>query len=427
MARLNLNSGPVVLDSTGRTVRNGGVIANTPRAGSKIFSLDGAGAAAGAGSTGQINLPTTTGGATPPVQTLAPTTGGNTSPAVIPLATTGSSSPVAPSQLVSTGSNTPAVPTVPNANTGGTLSPAPVPSGVPSIPSLDGSQFVANASPSSAPSLEYNGGTGFNAQVPTVGTDYTPPAASTSGQTVQNYLNDLLSANGSYIQDAARRGLEIAGSRGLLNSSIAAGASTRSAIEAAMPILNEIMGLHNNREGMAFQGNENTLNRQLQERLQALGFNFEDAQNAANRALQMQMQRENLAFQGEQNSLDRIQGVNNRLLEGSLAERMAQINSQLQSNAARQDFEFRRALQSDSAAQQDWLRSRAFADEFNASISMIPVNSAMEMLQALTQYALNDPETFTPDVMSGFTTFFNNNMINMLSQYFPNSVTGGNS
>ena len=58
---------------------------------------------------------------------------------------------------------------------------------------------------------------------------------------------------------------------------------------------------------------------------------------------------------------------------------------------------------------------------------MIPVNSSMDMLQALTQYALNDPETFTPDVMSGFTTFFNNNMVNMLSQYFPNSVTGGNS
>src|SRR5690606_36138021 len=118
--------------------------------------------------------------------------------------------------------------------------------------------------------------------------------------------------------------------------------------------LGEIMSLHNNREGMAFQQSENQLNRQLQERLQALGFSFEDAQNAANRALQMTMNRENMAFQGEQNALDRIQGVNNRLLEGSLAERMAQLNSQIQSNAARQDFEFRRALQNDAVLQQDW-------------------------------------------------------------------------
>jgi len=275
--------------------------------------------------------------------------------------------------------------------------------------------------------MPYNPGSGFNVSIPQVGNNFQLPSASTSGKTVQDYLNSLLDENGSYLQNAARRGLEVAGSRGLLNSSIAAGTSTRAALEAAMPILGEIMSLHNNREGMAFQQSENQLNRQLQERLQALGFSFEDAQNAANRALQMTMNRENMAFQGEQNALDRIQGVNNRLLEGSLAERMAQLNSQIQSNAARQDFEFRRALQNDAVLQQDWLRSNEFADQFNASISMIPVNSSMDMLQQLTQYALSDPETFTPEVMSGFTTFFNNNMINLLSQYFPNSVTGGNS
>lgn len=434
MAKLNRNTGPVILDSTGRTMRNGGVIANTStRPGT--FSLDRTLTEGGTGPTGQITLPNGVPGTTP-IQTL---TGGNTPPGTIPLATTGGPAQATAIPTVQTGGNTPALPVatttgqlpptgLPPVTTGGTLPPTPT-NPVTGLPSLDGNQYVANPQPGSGGTTTqvYNPGTGFHASVPTVGSGYRVPAAAGSGKTVQDYLNGLLDENGSYIQNAARRGLETAGSRGLLNSSIAAGASTRSAIEAAMPILNEIMGLHNNREGMAFQQDENKLNRQLQERLQALGFNFEDAQNAANRALQMNMQREGLAFQGEQNSLDRIQSVNNRLLEGSLAERMAQLQSQYQANAARQDFEFRRTLQNDSVLQQDWLRSNEFADQFNASISMIPVNSSMDMLQQLTQFALSDPETFTPDVMSGFTTFFNNNMVNLLSQYFPGSTSGGNS
>src|SRR5690606_33502206 len=204
----------------------------------------------------------------------------------------------------------------PTANTGGNLPPQPVPetTGSTGIPALDGSQFVANPGPSSTPSMPYNPGSGFNVSIPQVGNNFQLPSASTSGKTVQDYLNSLLDENGSYLQNAARRGLEVAGSRGLLNSSIAAGTSTRAALEAAMPILGEIMSLHNNREGMAFQQSENQLNRQLQERLQALGFSFEDAQNAANRALQMTMNRENNAIHGEETALPQCDGVNMRLL-----------------------------------------------------------------------------------------------------------------
>jgi hypothetical protein len=152
----------------------------------------------------------------------------------------------------------------------------------------------------------------------------------------------------------------------------------------------------------------------MQAKLQAQGFSFEDAQNAVNRA-----------FQGQQAGLDRAQGVNNTLLQSQLAERMAQLNAGINANAAQQDFEFRRTLQSDAATQQDWLATNQFNNQFNANLSLIPVSNSMQMLQALSQYALEDPETFTPEVMSGFTTFFNNNMVNLLNQYFPNQ--GGNS
>lgn len=224
------------------------------------------------------------------------------------------------------------------------------------LPALDGNQFVAN---------------------PTAGAP-----GQGAGLTVQDYLAELLDDNSSYIRNAAQRGLEVANSRGLLNSSIAAGASTRAATEAAMPILDQIMGLHGQREG--------------------------------------------LAFQGEQNQLNRIQGVNDALLGSAIGERRLQAEAQAQANAAKQDFEFRRTLQGDAAAQQDWLRSREFADEFNAGLAMLPVTSSIGMLQALQQYAMNDPEVYTPEIMSGITTFFNNNMMSLLDTYFPGRVQGGN-
>lgn len=49
-------------------------------------------------------------------------------------------------------------------------------------------------------------------------------------------LEQLLSGDSAYMQDARRRGLEFAGSRGALNSSVAAGASQRAAIQAGAPI-----------------------------------------------------------------------------------------------------------------------------------------------------------------------------------------------
>lgn len=554
-------AGPVVLDSTGRTQRNGGVVPTTPGR-EQIVLPPGIGRTVNTGGPGQPvqTITGNTGGPSPTTQAPIPLahTGGPGQPGVTPLSVNTGGPGQVQTLNVHTGGNTPAVP-VPGVQTGGPAQPGTAinPIAMP-LGSIDGSQYIANPT-TGGPSLPLDTSSGWQGgvinvgttppvnqvnpgtsttttpvapgqsstvqavqtgqssglAVPRMGRGWAVPEAGTSGGVVQDYLNNLLDENGSYIQNAARRGSEMASARGMLNGSIAAGASTRSAIEAAQPILDQIMGLHKSREGMSFTQGENSLDRRLQERLQAQnlnfqgqqndlnralqsalqaqgfnfegeqndlnrglqaalqaqgfnfegqqndlgralqtalqsqnlnfqgtqndlqrsltaqlqaqGFSFEDAQAAAQRMFQGTMDRENRAFQGEQNSLDRIQGVNNALLQGTLQERIAQIQAQIQSNAAQQDFEFRRTLQSDSAAQQDWLRSNAFADQFNANISMIPINNSMDMLQQLTQYALSDPETFTPEVMSGFTTFFNNNMLNLLSQYFPGSVTGGNS
>jgi hypothetical protein len=45
------------------------------------------------------------------------------------------------------------------------------------------------------------------------------------------------------------------------------------------------------------------------------------------------------------------------------------------------------------------------------------------MNQLIAQYALENPEVYTPQVVAGMTNFLQNNMMSMLKQYFPNAVT----
>ena len=66
----------------------------------------------------------------------------------------------------------------------------------------------------------------------------------TDNETVASQLNKLLSADNPYIQNARLHGEETANSRGLINSSIAAGTSQRAAIDAALPIATSDAGTY---------------------------------------------------------------------------------------------------------------------------------------------------------------------------------------
>lgn len=281
-------------------------------------------------------------------------------------------------------------------------------------PSLDSSAFVATATapPGGMPGGAVPASSVWSGGPVDVGLGTTLPAAQASGDVVQQYLDSLLSGNSAYMTNAVRRGQEVAGARGLGNSTIAAGAAQRSAIEAAMPILDNIMSLHQSREGMSFQQDENRLQRELTAELQAQGFSFEDAQNAANRALSLSQSRESNALQREEGALDRAQSTNNLVLQG-----------QLQQQQAAQDFEFRRTLQGDQVAQQDWLSSNQFNREFNAGLSMLPINNANQLSQMIAQYAMENPEVYTPDIAAGMTNFFSQNFVSMMAQYMPDLFT----
>lgn len=137
--------------------------------------------------------------------------------------------------------------------------------------------------------------------------------------TVSNSLEQLLNPNSDFIKNARQRGVEYAAQRGGLNSSIAAGASERSAIEAAAPLVQQ--------------------------------------------AAQIQGQR------------DQIIG-------------------------------------------QEWLDRQGFNREFQGQIAMMPVVNSFNMLNAVTQASLQDPALYGPDVISGYSNFFNQNMKDIMKSYF---------
>lgn len=122
---------------------------------------------------------------------------------------------------------------------------------------------------------------------------------------VENRLTNLLSRDNPYIGNARLRAEEMANSRGLLNSSMAAGAAERSAIEAGLPIASQDASTF----ATAASENMGALNTRALADLDA-SLRRGDQSNALriagmNNAGALQRQRENLAFEGEQNALDR--------------------------------------------------------------------------------------------------------------------------
>lgn len=222
-------------------------------------------------------------------------------------------------RVPSTGGNLPPIPGLTTPPTGGNQPPIP---GVGRPPMTGGNQPPIPANP----------------QVPLQG-GFSPV------NVVQDTLNQIIDPNGAYMRNAARRGIEQAAARGIsAGSSIAAGASQRAALESAMPLVNEALGL--------------------------------------------QRQREGYAFQGEQAQLDRNHDYTR-----------AQI--------------------------QDWMNSNQFRREFYGALSMMPINSAMNLQSMLQQYALENPEVYTPSMINGMSNFFAQNFSQVISRYFGNYFNTG--
>lgn len=148
---------------------------------------------------------------------------------------------------------------------------------------------------------------------------YNPAMLQSGTNVVGGALESMLNPNSAYIQNARRRGVEQAAQRGGINSSIAAGASERAAIEAAAPLAQQAVNIDQNREGVLSD---------------------------------------------------------------------------------------------------EWSSQNNFNRAMLGQYSQTAFSNSMGMLNMLQQSALQDPELYTPEVMSGFTNFFQQNMNDMMKRFF---------
>lgn len=250
-------------------------------------------------------------------------------------------------------------------------------------------------------------------QVQGINNAFRQPTLPGATATTMSALNTLLSGENSYIANARRRGLETANRRGLLNSTIASGASERAAIESSMPILGEIMGLTRQREGQDFQS-------LMASRGAALGLT--EQQNAA----KIQEARDAFQLAGTLTGQDRAAAYERaqNLVNQAIGLTDSRESRALDQQQFEQTQQFNREQMREQAVLEDWMSSNQFNRQFNANLAMLPINNTFDLLQNLMQYGAENPQVWTPDIISGTSNFFTNNMFDILNRYFPGSFTG---
>lgn len=233
------------------------------------------------------------------------------------------------------------------------------------------------------------------------------------GMMVENRLESLANSRGNYMTNARQRGLEQAASRGNLNSSIAAGASERAALEAALPIASQDaqteFALGSENMGAMNQNlmQERQLGNQLVSDRLAAGTQSGIAQ--MNNAGALQRQRENLAYEGEQAGLTRAQQL--ELLERGYQHDLGRIGA---------DYTYRDAFANNDTMRQNWLNDQTFTREFEGSLAMLPIASMSQFMNSLTQRMIDEPDVYTPayvDQITGFTEDY-------MDYYFNNMFSG---
>lgn len=177
---------------------------------------------------------------------------------------------------------------------------------------------------------------------------------------VENRLSGLLGQNSDYLKRAQAKAAVVSNRRGMLNSSIAAGAGTAAAIDAALPIAQQDASTHAQSD-LTKQGYFN--NQSLADQ-QAVNTSKLSAQDATQQSGAMQQQTESTgALNSQQGQINENIGsaADNRQLglqnnQGSISERLQQEaatqqsalsaqQAQQQSNQSQRDFEYQQTLQ----------------------------------------------------------------------------------
>lgn len=234
-------------------------------------------------------------------------------------------------------------------------------------------------------------------------------------------LEQIMNSDNPYMRSAIRRGLETAGSRGLLNSNMASGLAQRAAVESSMPIFQEAMGLNRQRESQDFQETMASREQAFNLTAQREQEEYAKAQQAFQAAAQMTGQDRQNAFAAAQGQLDRAHQMTMQRESIAAQGQLQELRGQQEINNMTLAAQIRKGERVEEAQLQNWLSSENFAREFNANLSLIPLQGAMDLNRAITHAAVTNPELYTPQIVSGMNEFFHNNMLSIMQQYFPGS------
>ena len=103
-----------------------------------------------------------------------------------------------------------------------------------------------------------------SSQNPVGNTGLANTGAPSSSLSVQDSLNNLLSKDSTYMQQASQAGLNTAASRGLLNSSIGAGAAQQAAIQSGLSVVQPDVAYQQDLAKMQYQVAANTAGQYMQ-------------------------------------------------------------------------------------------------------------------------------------------------------------------
>lgn len=194
----------------------------------------------------------------------------------------------------------------------------------------------------------------------------------------EDRLNNMLSGNSAYMRNARREGLDRAAERGGLNSSIAAGLSQREAIRAAAPIAQADAGFTQNR----FMA----------------GYNAQLEDTLAGNQMGRTMTRDSLLADLDSRRINQeadLQGQRDvRLSNLSRIER--QFDATLTEQA--RDNETSRAA---------WLNNQTVLSNQYAQAIGDQRRVGLDFLSSLGAAFIDDPEVYSPEVVSGMSNFFN--------------------
>lgn len=334
---------------------------------------------------------------------------------------------------------------------------------------------LAQQQATTVPGLEFNPtftaapGTGQT----TTGASLAERATIGPGGLVQNRLVDVIGENSRFIQQARTGAANQANSRGLLNSSIAAGAGEGAAIDRALPIASQdaqsvvqailqnaadANALQGQREGQTFTGGQNDLARQAAFSLQGQQLGFQSGENAAQRQLSQDLQGQQLGFQSEENAAQRQlsqdlqgqqlafsgrEGAANREFSRTVQNQQLNFNStqaeldrQFQNFQLSEEFSLRNQLAENDTLRADFLNDSSFNRQLYggivAALASTGINTSDDIFRSLMDAALEDPEVFDPEAFSGFQNFMSTQfnsllgdiMGNLLPSLFPEDVGG---